>query len=166
MWDRSSERNGVLEYCQSEGLAFLPWSPLGGSKNAGGAGLLRDPVAFPALNEVAKAKGRTPEATLLAWMMAKWSCVIHITSARRPAHLRDSLTAADLSLTADEVRIRTPVHRATSCLSRFLSLQVTQLTEISNNSLKIFIGHSPLLQVAAIDADGDQGEGIPPWKVV
>ena len=25
MWDRSSERNGVLPYCEQHGLAFLPW---------------------------------------------------------------------------------------------------------------------------------------------
>ena len=29
-WHRRPERNGVLEYCEREGLTFLPWSPLGG----------------------------------------------------------------------------------------------------------------------------------------
>ena len=51
MWDRSSERNGVLEHCQKEGLAFMPWSPLGGAdKSAGDKGMLRDPAVFPNLN--------------------------------------------------------------------------------------------------------------------
>ena len=29
-WHRQPESDGVLEYCQTEGLTFLPWSPLGG----------------------------------------------------------------------------------------------------------------------------------------
>lgn len=56
---------GVLEYCQAEGLAFLPWSPLGGSKNAGGAGLLRNAAEYPNLNRIAAAKGCGPVSIVL-----------------------------------------------------------------------------------------------------
>lgn len=121
MWDRTSERNGVLEFCQKEGLAFLPWSPLGGSTNSGDKGKLRDVDAFPQLNRIAAEKGCSPEALVLAYMQAKWPCVQHITSARRLAHLKDTLNSSSIAVSAEEI--------------------------------------------AAIDQDGDQGEGTPPWVV-
>ena len=100
MWDRTSERNGVLEYCQQEGLAFLPWSPLGGAdKSAGDKGCLRDAEAFPNLNSIATAKGVSAESLLLAYMQTKWPCIIHITSARRLAHLQDTLSCVEISVT-------------------------------------------------------------------
>ena len=105
MWDRTSERNGVLEFCQAEGLAFLPWSPLGGSKNAGDKGVLRDVKAFPHLNRIAAEKGCSPEGLCLAYMQAKWPCVQHITSARRVAHLKDSLNSASIVVSAKDVAL-------------------------------------------------------------
>jgi aryl-alcohol dehydrogenase-like predicted oxidoreductase len=93
---RSSE--GELEHCEKLGLAFIPWSPLGGIRQAD-----RIAVEFPAFAEVAAQVGATPEQVTLAWMLARGSRVIPIPGSSRPATAVASAAAADLTLTADQV---------------------------------------------------------------
>jgi len=103
MFDRSAERDGTLEFCQDNGLAFLPYSALGGLKNAGGANLLQDSTDYPNVHRIATEKGCSHEALVLAYMMAKWSCIVHITSARDIAHLKDSIGSVNVKVTTDEI---------------------------------------------------------------
>jgi aryl-alcohol dehydrogenase-like predicted oxidoreductase len=87
-----------LELCTELGIAFLPWSPLGGiSKAAELAGSL-EPFA-----EVARAHGVTPQQVTLAWMLAKSPVVVPIPGSSRPETARASAAAADLRLSEDEV---------------------------------------------------------------
>lgn len=96
-WHRESERNGVLSYCEREGLTFLPWSPLGGG---GRAKRLGD---YPDLAALAREKGVSPQRLVLAWLRAKSPCVLPIPGASRVATLEDSVAAAELELSSDEV---------------------------------------------------------------
>jgi aryl-alcohol dehydrogenase-like predicted oxidoreductase len=93
---RSSE--GELEFCREQGIAFLPWSPLGGIGNAG-----EIERRFPAFAEVARERGISPQQTTLAWMLAKGDNVIPIPGSSRPQTAIASAEAADIELTADEV---------------------------------------------------------------
>jgi aryl-alcohol dehydrogenase-like predicted oxidoreductase len=93
---RSSEPE--LGLCDELGIAFLPWSPLGGISRAGELG-----SRFAPFGEVARARGVSPQRVCLAWMLAKSPVVIPIPGASRPETIRDSLGAADLTLTAEEV---------------------------------------------------------------
>jgi aryl-alcohol dehydrogenase-like predicted oxidoreductase len=93
---RSSEPE--LRHTAELGLAFLPWSPLGG---IGRAGRLR--AQHAAFGEVADAHGVSPQQVTLAWMLAKAPVVIPIPGASRPESIIDSAQAADLVLSADEV---------------------------------------------------------------
>ncbi len=93
---RSSEPE--LAYCASQGLAFLPWSPLGGIGNAGGLG-----SAHAAFQEVADAHGVSPQQIALAWELAKAPIVIPIPGASRPETITDSAKAADLVLSEEEL---------------------------------------------------------------
>jgi aryl-alcohol dehydrogenase-like predicted oxidoreductase len=93
---RSSEPE--LELCDDLGIAFLPWSPLGG---IGGAGKLGD--RFEVFQGVADEHGVSPQVICLAWELAKSPVVIPIPGSSRPETIRDSATAPDLELTADEV---------------------------------------------------------------
>jgi aryl-alcohol dehydrogenase-like predicted oxidoreductase len=86
-----------LELCAKLGIAFLPWSPLGGIAQAGELG-----SRFAAFAEVAKAHGVSPQQVTLAWMLAKAPVVIPIPGSSRPETIRDSVAAANLSLSADE----------------------------------------------------------------
>jgi aryl-alcohol dehydrogenase-like predicted oxidoreductase len=93
---RSSEPE--LELCARLGIAFLPWSPLGGISNAGGLG-----SRFGAFAEVGKAHGVSPQQVCLAWMLAKAPVVIPIPGSSRPETIQDSAKAVDLTLSAEEV---------------------------------------------------------------
>jgi len=93
---RSSQ--GELEHCAELGIAFLPWSPLGGIKNAKDlAGRHR------AFREVAAEAGVSVYQVTLAWELALASVVIPIPGASRPESIRDSASAAELVLTAEQI---------------------------------------------------------------
>jgi aryl-alcohol dehydrogenase-like predicted oxidoreductase len=87
-----------LRLCEELGLAFLPWSPLGGIAKAGELG-----SAHAAFAEVAGARGVSPQQVTLAWMLATSPVVVPIPGASRPETARDSAAAADLELTAVEL---------------------------------------------------------------
>ncbi|MER7668335.1 aldo/keto reductase [Kitasatospora sp. NPDC096128] len=94
----------TLDLCTELGLAFLPWSPLGGIS----ASAVDDPgSAAPAtdtpFHTVARARGVSPHQVCLAWHLAQSPTVLPIPGARRPASIRDSAAAAGLVLTAEEL---------------------------------------------------------------
>ncbi|MCW5953424.1 MAG: aldo/keto reductase, partial [Propionibacteriaceae bacterium] len=89
-----------LEHCAALGIAFLPWSPLGGIRNA--AGLAERHEAF---GRVAASHGVSPHQIALAWELALAPIVILIPGASRPASIQDSVRAAALQLTAEEVSL-------------------------------------------------------------
>lgn len=93
---RSSQ--GELEHCAALGIAFLPWSPLGGISRAGEVG-----GRHSAFQEVADAHGVSPQQVTLAWELALAPVVIPIPGSSRPATIQDSLRAAELTLTDDEI---------------------------------------------------------------
>lgn len=93
---RSSEPE--LELCDELGIAFLPWSPLGGISKAGGLG-----TSFAAFQQVADAHGVSPQQVCLAWELALSPTVVPIPGSSRPETIQDSVKAADLVLDPDEV---------------------------------------------------------------
>jgi aryl-alcohol dehydrogenase-like predicted oxidoreductase len=93
---RSSEPE--LRHCAALGIAFLPWSPLGGIGRAGQLG-----SRHAAFQDVAQAHGVSPQQVTLAWMLALAPVVIPIPGASRPQSITDSAQAADLVLTEAEV---------------------------------------------------------------
>jgi aryl-alcohol dehydrogenase-like predicted oxidoreductase len=92
---RSSERELVL--ADEMGIAFLPWSPLGGISSASELG-----ERFEAFKDVAGARGVSPQVIALAWELAKSPHVIPIPGSSRPETIRDSATAVDIVLTDEE----------------------------------------------------------------
>ena len=87
-----------LDRCAELGIAFLPWSPLGGISNA--AELGGNHAAFA---EVAQAHDVSPQQVALAWELSLADVVIPIPGASRPASIEDSVRAAELVLTDDEL---------------------------------------------------------------
>ena len=90
---------GELRFCAERDIAFLPWSPLGGT--GGGARQVGD--RFSAFREVAEAHGVSPQRVVLAWELGLGPNVIPIPGARRAASITDSAQAADLELSVDEL---------------------------------------------------------------
>ncbi len=93
---RSSEPE--LDLCAELGIAFLPWSPLGGISRAGELG-----SRFAGFQAVARAHGVSPQQVCLAWMLAKAPAVIPIPGSSRPETIRDSVSAAELKLSPEEL---------------------------------------------------------------
>ncbi|NUR92813.1 MAG: aldo/keto reductase [Nonomuraea sp.] len=94
-----------LDLCRELGIAFLPWSPLGGISPSS----LDDPAATPppptAFHTVAAGRGVSPQRVCLAWLLARSAGLVPIPGASRPESIRDSAAAADLTLTADELAL-------------------------------------------------------------
>jgi len=92
---RSSEDE--LQLCAELGLAFLPWSPLGG---IGRASALADRGIF---QQIANEHGVSPQQVCLAWELSLSPTVIPIPGASRPDNITDSARAADLELTTQQL---------------------------------------------------------------
>ncbi|MCT9819182.1 aldo/keto reductase [Microbacterium sp. W1N] len=90
---------GELRYCDEHGIAFLPWSPLGGT--GGGARAVGE--RFGVFREIGEAHGVSPQQVVLAWELSLSPVVVPIPGARRAASIADSARAADLHLSADEL---------------------------------------------------------------
>ena len=87
-----------LDLCAALGVAFLPWSPLGGigrSADLGGAG--------SAFVDVADELGVSPQRVCLAWMLALSPVVVPIPGASRPETITDSAGASDVELTEEQL---------------------------------------------------------------
>ena len=87
-----------LALCDRLGIAFLPWSPLGGIASAAALG-----SRFAAFGRVAVARGVSPQVVCLAWHLAQSPHVIPIPGASRPESIRSSVTATELVLTTAEL---------------------------------------------------------------
>ena len=89
---------GELDHCAELGIAFLPWSPLGGIGRTASVG-----ESHPAFLRLADERGVSLQQVILAWELALAPVVIPIPGSSRPASITDSAAAADLELSADDV---------------------------------------------------------------
>jgi len=90
--DRSSE--DVVDYCEREGLGFIPWFPIASGKLAQPGG----PV-----DEVVHATGASPSQVALAWLLARSAVMLPIPGTKSVAHLEDNCAAATLTLSDEQV---------------------------------------------------------------
>lgn len=88
-----------LDLCAEMGVAFLPWSPLGGMSAADGLG-----DRHRVFSEVAAELDASPQQTALAWELAQAPVVIPIPGSSRPETALASAQAADLVLTEEQLQ--------------------------------------------------------------
>lgn len=88
-----------LQYCGIKQVAFVPWSPLGGT----GGDAKRLGERHPEIADVATAHGVSPQQVTLAWELALGEHVIPIPGASRPASVADSAKAMELVLSPAEL---------------------------------------------------------------
>lgn len=96
-WHRQPEKDGVLDYCQRENLTFLPWSPLGGSRRVSRL------EEINAIASLAKDKGVSIYAIVLAWVRAKSPCIVPIPGASKVSSIKDSAKSVEVKLSKQEV---------------------------------------------------------------
>jgi pyridoxine 4-dehydrogenase len=89
--DRHSE--GVLEACERDGIAFLPWFPLAFGDLTRGGGRLA---------EIASARGATQAQIAIAWLLRRSPVMLPIPGTSSVEHLEENVAAASLELTDAE----------------------------------------------------------------
>ena len=89
--DRGSE--SVLEYCEANGIGFIPWYPLA-------AGELAKPGSR--LDTIARKLGATPGQVALAWMLKRSPVMLPIPGTSKAAHLEENVAAAGLTLSDED----------------------------------------------------------------
>lgn len=89
--DRADE--DVLDYCEANGIGFIPWFPLAAGQLAQPGGIVSD---------LAKAKGATPGQIALAWMLKRSPVMLPIPGTSRVKHLEENVAAAAITLTDAE----------------------------------------------------------------
>jgi aryl-alcohol dehydrogenase-like predicted oxidoreductase len=87
----------VLDMCTERGIAFLPWSPLGGSEQA------KDVGSYCAVfADVGAEIGASAQEVVLAWLLARSPVIIPIPGATHPETVESIVHAASLSLTPEQ----------------------------------------------------------------
>lgn len=97
LWHRDSEFNGVIEYCESAGISFLPWAPMGGK---GEHHLL---ARTPFFGRLAAEHQVSVYSIILAWVLAKSHCIIPIPGTSKPQHMDAWMDALHVKLTPQEL---------------------------------------------------------------
>lgn len=95
--DRQPWTDGVLAHCEALGIAFLPYSPVGGGH--GKARIAEDPT----LNAISARYDASPFEVALRWLLAMSPMTIPIPGARRIESALSSARAAELPLTPEDL---------------------------------------------------------------
>jgi aryl-alcohol dehydrogenase-like predicted oxidoreductase len=117
---REEERE-MLPLCRDQGIATLPWSPLGGGKltRPWGTETKRattdrynktmyekagDQEIVAAVETVAKARGTSMAQIAMAWVLQKPEVTSPIVGVSKMSHLEDAIASDELVLSADEIK--------------------------------------------------------------
>ena len=90
----------VIDICTEYGIAFLPWSPLGGI-GKGSKDLASD--RFGSFNSIAEAKGVSPFALTVAWHLANFPTSIPIPSSTRKENILETIEGVNIEISASEL---------------------------------------------------------------
>jgi pyridoxine 4-dehydrogenase len=89
--DRKSE--SVVDVCDTESIAFLPWAPIQGIDE------------HPGVQEVASRNGYTPRQVALAWLLAHSPAILPIPGTGSITHLDENIAAASIKLSGEDLRL-------------------------------------------------------------
>jgi pyridoxine 4-dehydrogenase len=88
----------VVDYCEHNGIVFIPWFPLASGK-----------VASMLLEQIATNHQKTPKQVALAWLLRRAPVTLLIPGTSSIQHLEENVGAASLQLTDEEYRQLTSV---------------------------------------------------------
>ena len=94
------EWDEVVDYCQEEKIAFIPWYPLGAGMRAKSA-----TAKEKAMDTVAKRIGATKMQVALAWLLRRSPVMLPIPGTSKVAHLEENVRAASLELSEDDLTV-------------------------------------------------------------
>jgi aryl-alcohol dehydrogenase-like predicted oxidoreductase len=124
LWTRDPE-DGILATCRANGVGFVPYSPLGRGFLTGqirrfedfapddfrrhsprfqGENFAKNLELVERVSQLARDKGCTPGQLALAWVLAQGDDIVPIPGTRHPKRLEENVGAADVTLTADDLK--------------------------------------------------------------
>jgi aryl-alcohol dehydrogenase-like predicted oxidoreductase len=83
----------VVDYCERNGIAFIPWFPLGAGR-----------VAGDLLERIARAHQATPMQVAIAWLLQRSTQMLPIPGTSSVEHLEENVAAASVRLTDEEFK--------------------------------------------------------------
>lgn len=125
LWSRDVEKD-ILPACKALGVAFVPYSPIGRGfltaqmMNTDGlsqddyrrtlprfqqAEMQRNIALLAVVKKVAEECQATPAQIALAWLLAQGDQIIPIPGARKIAHIKDNIAAADVVLSEEQIAL-------------------------------------------------------------
>ncbi|CAN5723290.1 aldo/keto reductase [soil metagenome] len=99
--------DAVVDYCEQQGIAYLPWGPLAAKPFAPHAPLA---AADSVLQSMAERHGVTSGQIALAWLLHRSPNLIPIPGTTSLKHLEENMAAAEISLSAAEVLELSALH--------------------------------------------------------
>lgn len=125
LMERAPEHNGVLSTCETLGIGFVPWGPVGMGYLTGKLGprttfdpktdlrsgfdrfseknLAANRPVLEVLERFGKERNATSAQIALGWLLAQKPWIVPIPGTRNPDHLRENLEATQLQLRATEL---------------------------------------------------------------
>jgi pyridoxine 4-dehydrogenase len=85
----------LLDVCEQQGIAFIPWYPIASGRLAKPGG---------ALERIANELGATPAQVSLAWLLHRSPAMVPIPGTSSVAHLEENTAARDMELTDDDLK--------------------------------------------------------------
>jgi len=101
--DRGSE--DVLDYCEANGIGFIPWYPLAAGELAKDGSIL---------DRIAKAHRAVPSQIALAWVLKRSPVMLPIPGTSKVKHLEENVATVNIKLTEDEFALLDREGRAAS----------------------------------------------------
>jgi aryl-alcohol dehydrogenase-like predicted oxidoreductase len=95
----------ILEYCERNGIGFIPWFPLASGKLAQPGG---------ALDSIAQRLGARPSQVALAWLLRRSPVILPIPGTSKASHLDANVKGAELELTDEDMSALSATGRAVS----------------------------------------------------
>ncbi len=84
----------MLDHCESEGIAFIPWYPIASGGLAGPGGVVA---------EIAGETGATPAQVALAWLLHRSPVMLPIPGTKSVVHVEENCEAATLTLSGSQM---------------------------------------------------------------
>lgn len=81
----------VVDYCDRNGIAFIPWFPLGAGR-----------IASQTLDQIARAHQATPHQVAIAWLLKRSPIMLPIPGTSSVKHLEENVAAASLQVSDEE----------------------------------------------------------------
>ena len=97
LFDPQDFQNGLIDFCRQQQVTYIPYSPVGG-----GHGHVRL-ARHLTLQALAASYQASSYALALAWLLHKGEHILPIPGASRPTSIRDSVAAAQLTLSAQDI---------------------------------------------------------------